>query len=797
MENERDTTQVIMSLQKAAMFMDPFFKLTMMGTAFLMTYLARMAKEKKITIGEFNDVQDFIKSTNGKYTIINLPYSKEYSPWKIEKKPINGKDRYVIQNSITGEIIKNKRGEEMSWSNKKKADMEAARQNQREDLALDELKHMGIRHVILPDLDRNDGLVQIALYDEDKEKFAGWQERYLLSRLQGGEQSLQELQNLTKGNVSLFTVPVRSEDVEKMKQDFKKLQINYVILPVQHDGLIELAIYNQDQEKFLNWKERYIESNLQGGELDLKHLQNLTNGNVSLVSLSFENDDVERIKDELKKMGVNYAWLSTSDEGKVDLAIFNEDKEEFDLWKENYIISKLQGGERDLQNFQNFAEGDIFIVTLPIKNDDLEKLKEDFENLKINYAILPDLNLNDGMIELAIFNEDKERFLKWQERYLELSLQGGEQTLQELQNLTNGNVMLITLPIEADELEKVKRDFEEFNINYAILSNPEKDDKTIQIALYDGDREKLELWKEGYLATKLHGGRQEIQELRSLTGGNTSLISLPIEGEELKKMMVDFRELKINYAILPDLNVGDGETQIMVANSDLPSVEFWHKLYNQDLIKRGEKTTDIKNMTMESYRETGNMTEEQYADTACEEYRRANAKYEGREPGEAEKAIKNEEKGIRSINCEAFDTYNNNSDFLKISIDKETLVDNSRYGRDAKIRERGLFTCRIPGSYGENELTLAVPTDKVFSYNGGRQFYVFLKKDEKPFVLEPTGKMIPEDRRKTGEELRKFYFDPQEKTVKKTPNKQMSKDFNNFERRNYDFEAMEKALLGK
>lgn len=68
MGNDRETTQVIMSIQKAAMFMDPFFKLTMMGTAFLITYLARMAKEGKISRGEFNSVQDFIKATEGKYT---------------------------------------------------------------------------------------------------------------------------------------------------------------------------------------------------------------------------------------------------------------------------------------------------------------------------------------------------------------------------------------------------------------------------------------------------------------------------------------------------------------------------------------------------------------------------------------------------------------------------------------------------------------------------------------------------------------------------------------------------------
>lgn len=475
MGNDRETTQVIMSLQRATMFMDPFFKLTMMGTAFLITYLARMTKEKKISMGEFRDVQDFVKTTDGNYTIVNIPFDKNYSPWQVKEIVLEDKKGYIVQNIITGEKICDKKGKTAVWKGMKKAEQRMNLQNQKENLVLDELKGMGIRHVVLPDLDKDDGMVQIALFNEDREKFTGWQERYLLSRMQGGEQEFRDLQNLTNGNTSLLSVPVEGEEIDKMKQDFGKL--------------------------------------------------------------------------------------------------------------------------------------------------------------------------------------------------------------------------------------------------------------------------------------------------------------------------------KINYAILPDLNVGDGEIQIVVANSDVPNVEFWHQMYNQDLLDQGKEPKEMKSVTMEAYARTGEMTEEQYIDTSSEELKQANAKYEGREQGELEKTVKNEEKGIRSMNHEAYDKYSKDPDYVQISVDKETLVDNSKYGRSSEIREKGLFACRIPGTYGESEQTLAISTDRVFSYNGGRQFYIFMKRSEKPVVLSPTGEKIPEERRKTGEELRKSYFDPVEHQRKAGKQISKGKDFNNFQRRDYNFDDLEQALL--
>ena len=477
MGNDRETTQVIMSIQKAAMFMDPFFKLTMMGTAFLITYLARMAKEGKISRGEFNSVQDFIKATEGKYTITNVPFDKDYSPWEVKETIVEGKNRYIVRNSSTGEVLRGKNGEKLIWRNVKKAEKEMISRNQKENLALDELKEMGIRHVILPDLNQNDGMVQIAIFNEDKEKFVGWQERYLLSRMQGGEHHLRDLQNLTNGN--------------------------------------------------------------------------------------------------------------------------------------------------------------------------------------------------------------------------------------------------------------------------------------------------------------------------------TSLLSMPVEGDKMERMVNDFRELKINYAVLPDLNVGDGETQIVVANSDVPNVEFWMQMYNQDLLERGEEPKEMKSVTMDGYRRTGMMTEEQYADTASEELKKANEKYEGREAGDAEKAVREQEKGVRNINSEAYDEYTKNPEYVEISIDKETLVDHSRYASSPELSGKGLFACRIPGTYGENEQTLVVPEDRVFYYNGGQQYRVFLKQNEKPLVIGPSGEKIAEEKRASGEKVRNTYFDTVEKKSAERIKKDPVKNLNNFDRRAYDFEALERAILHK
>lgn len=46
-------------------------------------------------------------------------------------------------------------------------------------------------------------------------------------------------------------------------------------------------------------------------------------------------------------------------------------------------------------------------------------------------------------------------------------------------------------------------------------------------------------------------------------------------------MCKDFDTLKINYAIMPDLKIGNNNSQIAVANSDREKFQVWIKMYRK------------------------------------------------------------------------------------------------------------------------------------------------------------------------------------------------------------------------
>ena len=48
------------------------------------------------------------------------------------------------------------------------------------DQLLTEMKSLNIHYMIMPDLNKEDGLMQVAVYQPDREKFGSWYERYLI-----------------------------------------------------------------------------------------------------------------------------------------------------------------------------------------------------------------------------------------------------------------------------------------------------------------------------------------------------------------------------------------------------------------------------------------------------------------------------------------------------------------------------------------------------------------------------------------------------------------------------------------
>lgn len=340
---------------------------------------------------------------------------------------------------------------------------------------------------------------------------------------------------------------------------------------------------------------------------------------------------------------------------------------------------------------------------------------------------------------------------------------------QKFLKATDGKYDIMNVP-EIPE-GQLTEELDTLGIHYMIMPDLEKNDGMIQVAVYQPDRDNFGAWYQRHIMSRMTGGEKELQELKNLTSGKTTIVSFPLEDEE-ETIQEDFTSMGINYSQLPDLHVGDGEIQIVVANADLPKVESWYKLYRNDLYRNdllNEGVTDIpdmKKMSMDNYMQTGQQTEAEYIDTAAPELKAANAKYEGKEKGEIEHQIETVERNaMRQESSTAYLRYIRDPEYIPISIDRRTLVENSNVINKDGLERYNQFSCRIPGTYGKNEKQLVIPDEQVFRKTNG-SYIAFLRKDEAPFVFDVVTKQVDHEIRKlTGEEFVKQYFDEVDKTA--------------------------------
>ena len=329
---------------------------------------------------------------------------------------------------------------------------------------------------------------------------------------------------------------------------------------------------------------------------------------------------------------------------------------------------------------------------------------------------------------------------------------------QKFLRMTEGKYDIMNVP-EIPE-EQLSEELNTLGIHYMILPDLEKNDGMLQVAVYQPDRENFGAWYQRYILSRMTGGEKDIQELRNLTSGKTTIVSFPLEDEE-ELIREDFEKLGINYSRLPDLHVGDGELQVVIANADLPKVEAWYKLYRDDLRKDGiTDVPDMKKMSMDNYMQTGQQTEAEYIDTASPELKAVNAKYEGKEKGEIEHQIEAAEHNtMGKESSTAYLRYVNDPAYIPISIDKKTLVEKSSVINKDGLDRYNQFACRIPGTYGKNEKQLVIPETQVFETQKG-SYIAFLNKEEPVFVFNVRTKQVDHEMRKlTGEEFAKQYFD--------------------------------------
>lgn len=306
------------------------------------------------------------------------------------------------------------------------------------------------------------------------------------------------------------------------------------------------------------------------------------------------------------------------------------------------------------------------------------------------------------------------------------------------------------------EQEQLKEDLTALGLQFSVLPDLNKEDGFIQVAIDSKDKDKFIPYFERHVLSNLRGGEKSRFDLENLTNGNVSIISVPFE-EESKLLQEDFSSLGINYSNLPDLNVGDGEIQLLIANADVSKAQHWYRIYMESLLNE-DPEAEIKEMKVISqgeYLDTARTTERAYTENAATKYLEANKEFD-RPPGELENATaqlaasQTQTKTMADID---YENLKNDMNYLEISVNRESLIDKSSYGGFKETPAGALFASRIPGTWGDNEQTLVVDADNVFMADDGLTYVAFLEKNDIPIVLDSTGKVLPMESRKTGQSI--------------------------------------------
>lgn len=359
----------------------------------------------------------------------------------------------------------------------------------------------------------------------------------------------------------------------------------------------------------------------------------------------------------------------------------------------------------------------------------------------------------DAKIVLALYV-----FLKRMQQ--EGILKGGEVlNFEKFMKATEGKFDLMNIPQELRK-DTMLQELDELKIRYHVMPELDQKSGTRQVLVYAEDREKFAAWLEQKILSHLQeGGEKTVGQLNRLTDRNTSIVSIPCEGEEaLQRLKEDFDRLGINYAQLPDLHAGDGCTQFLIANADMKKVEHWFSLYRDDMLMKGTAPKEMRTVTPEQYLNGSEMTVEDYVASGDEKVQAANTKYEGKAKGEVERMFETGGKQMKSVEHERYERFHRDPDYCEITIDRKTLVENCRY--ELKPEEtQNFFASRIPGTYGKKEQTLILPKDQVFQTMDQKTYLAFVHKKERPIILNASGKVVALDQRETGEELAKNQYD--------------------------------------
>ena len=195
---------------------------------------------------------------------------------------------------------------------------------------------------------------------------------------------------------------------------------------------------------------------LSGGEVEkLMKFVKATDGkydiyNVPLMKGQAIDKQLGSIKEKLDRMQIRYHILPDVNDANnsIQICVFKDDLQRFQQFFGDYIQENLSGGVKDLDDLRNFTNGRTSIVSIP--DEAFESMKGAMENLRVDYAPLPDLNLKDGEKQFAISNSSVQSMKQAYQLYREGLLKQGRE-VSEMHVMKSPKEYTDTAKISADE----------------------------------------------------------------------------------------------------------------------------------------------------------------------------------------------------------------------------------------------------------------------------------------------------------------------------------------------------------
>lgn len=311
------------------------------------------------------------------------------------------------------------------------------------------------------------------------------------------------------------------------------------------------------------------------------------------------------------------------------------------------------------------------------------------------------------------------------------------QSLQKQVDIASNPIKKAELRQEIKSLERMIPELEQIKglgIKYCTMPKLNGSSQTFQIAVSKKHDQVFKTWFLNHLTSELRGGEKNLEDIKVFTEGNYSIFNMPFEGKEMEPMLSDFKTLGVNYSVMPDLKIGDGYTQVVIPNTDRSRLEAWFKLWQEQQLATGGEVKEMYEINSESYMNTAEMSQDEYITSADKQYQDINKEFE-------EKAISVPYSDqLQKENSPEYVKYLQDNNYEKISINKETLVENLTVSQKVnEMKKDGWFASRIPGTYGENQQTLLVPMGRVFEADDGKTYVAFIKKSMGGFIADSKG----------------------------------------------------------